>query len=339
MSGKEYMEDHLSAIIVFLSLLCFTCTLLYAAGMKVSLITCLSALWSGTYSLYMFFCYERVKHHFQEIENLRISLANAYYMGDVLPKAEKIEERFYQYHMKQQTKAMIEEVEAIKREQKEYKEYIEHWVHEMKSISTAMHLLLENHKSLSVGDLRKQLEISEYYVEQVLYYGRSEQVAKDFFIRKTSILNCLENALLDCKYSCRAVNAHIQLPDEDAYVMCDGKWLTFVLKQCIQNSIQYHKPNHPCTLSFMIDEQAEETLLTLQDNGIGVSKSDQKRIFDKGYTGENGRGSNQKATGMGLYICKNLCMQMQVDIQMEAKQQEYCKILLRFPKEDFYHIL
>ncbi len=99
----------------------------------------------------------------------------------------------------------------------------------------------------------------------------------------------------------------INLHDLDLEVATDSKWLIFILNQIIHNSIKYKKQNENLQIEIFAKEQKENTILYIKDNGIGISKNDISRVFEKGFTGENGRLTGKKSTGIGLYLCKKLC--------------------------------
>ena len=99
----------------------------------------------------------------------------------------------------------------------------------------------------------------------------------------------------------------INLRDLDLEVATDSKWLIFILNQIIHNSIKYKKQNENLQIEIFAKEQKENTILYIKDNGIGISKNDISRVFEKGFTGENGRLTGKKSTGIGLYLCKKLC--------------------------------
>lgn len=99
----------------------------------------------------------------------------------------------------------------------------------------------------------------------------------------------------------------INLHDLDLEVATDSKWLIFIVNQIINNSIKYKKQNENLELEIFAKKQKENIILYIKDNGIGISKNDISRIFEKGFTGENGRLTGKKSTGIGLYLCKKLC--------------------------------
>ena len=118
-------------------------------------------------------------------------------------------------------------------------------------------------------------------------------------------------------------------------VLTDSKWLEFILNQIINNSIKYKRKNTESYIKIKANEDKDRLYLTICDNGIGIPKSDIKRVFDKSFTGENGR-TMTKYTGMGLYIAKKLCDKLGHKITVESEINEYTKITIIFTKNNFY---
>ena len=126
----------------------------------------------------------------------------------------------------------------------------------------------------------------------------------------------------------------IEKNDTALSVVTDSKWLTFMLGQIVNNSIKYRDAaKQPC-ISFAVEEMADKTVLKIRDNGIGIPEQDIDRVFDKTFTGENGRKGNA-STGMGLYICKQLCNKLGHAITIASVYGEYTEVEIAFGKETF----
>ena len=117
-------------------------------------------------------------------------------------------------------------------------------------------------------------------------------------------------------------------------VNSDKKWLEFIINQVINNSIKYKKENESI-IKIESSENKDKVTLEIYDNGIGIPEKDLKRVFDKSFTGTNGR-DKVKSTGMGLYIVKKLCDKLGHNISIESKENEYTKVILEFGKNDVY---
>lgn len=230
---------------------------------------------------------------------------------------------------------------ASRRQLMEYREYIETWVHEAKSPLAAAHLMLENLEERSgdelgyerieaVGD---ELRRVEGYIEQALFYARSETVDRDYLIRKHPLSALVASAL---KANAPAlIAAHVAPMTEhlDYEVFTDEKWAAFILGQIIQNSVKYACAERPVIMftGSLTDEglATESVELVVADNGCGVSEADLPRVFEKGFTGENGR-TGKRSTGIGLYLVKRLCDKMGVGIAASSEEGAGFAITLRF---------
>lgn len=212
----------------------------------------------------------------------------------------------------------------------EYRHYIESWVHEVKLPIATAKMLLENHPG-EVGDsLGEELEKIQDYVQQALYYARSESVEKDYCISRTSLKELVLGEL-----SCHArtmIQAGIRpsVEEIDWQVLADSKWCQFILRQLLSNAVKYRGKTDP-VIEIRAFEEGQYVWLTITDNGIGIPEKDLARIFEKGFTGENGR-SYGASTGMGLYLCRRLCDKMEMDIRIQSAKEQGTEAAIRFRK-------
>ena len=121
--------------------------------------------------------------------------------------------------------------------------------------------------------------------------------------------------------------------DLDISVNTDSKWIVFILNQIIQNSIKYRKEN--LKIEIYAKKGKENIILYIQDNGLGIKSSEIKRVFEKGFTGTNGRLINKKSTGIGLYLCKKLCDKLGMAINLDSSENEGTKVSLIFPNNSY----
>lgn len=234
-------------------------------------------------------------------------------------------------------KAMLEEISKYRRMQEEYREYIELWIHEVKTPISSSRLIVQNSRSEAMDSLSEELGKIEACVEQVLYYSRSNTVEKDYFIKEIRLQKlCYDtlkrNAGLFIRNRIRAITE-----DLDVTVYSDEKWLQFILNQVLTNSIKYSdKPD--AFVKITARELENSVLLSVRDNGAGISKSELPRIFDKGFTGSNGR-KNERSTGIGLYICKKLCDKLGLDIKASSEIGEGTVINITLPKSSMFDMI
>lgn len=228
------------------------------------------------------------------------------------------------------TKSMNDEVSLYRLLQEEHKTYIEAWIHEIKTPIACMELMCENHRNDLTKNMLVETRKIEGFVEQALFYARSTSVEKDYVLREVSLEALVRNAI---KKEARQMIEHkvqVQLGNMDYQVLADPKWVEFMLSQILSNSLKYKGEN--LRLKCEAEDYQAQVILSIEDNGVGIPDKDIGRVFDKGFTGENGR-RYAKSTGIGLYLCKKLCKKMHLGIRLESKEGEGTKVFIIFPKD------
>ena len=226
-------------------------------------------------------------------------------------------------------KSMNDEILKYKTEAAGYREYIEMWIHEVKTPLAAAKLILENHPSEISGALDEEMRQINYYLEQALYYARSNSVEKDYIVKELNLKDIVQSCIRSNARILISNKIKIQMENLDYKIFCDEKWMSFILNQIISNAVKYKKED--AQISFDAVPMANQIFLKITDNGIGISTKDLPRVTEKGYTGTTGR-NYQKSTGMGLYLCKKLCDKLQLSFQIESKEKEYTQVTIVFPR-------
>ena len=232
--------------------------------------------------------------------------------------AEQAEDQVYYQLLKMAGKSMLEQIGEVERERLEYKEYIEQWIHEIKTPITAMKLLCENHRTDWTKELLLELEKTNRFTEQALYYARSEHTEKDYSVREMALSQVVHQAIADNKYLLLQGGMRLEVEEMQDTVYSDEKWVRFILNQLIANAVKY-RTEQP-VLRISTHKRQDQVILVVEDNGIGIAASDLPRIFEKGFTGQNGR-MIQQSTGIGLYLCKRLCEKLGIGIAAESSEQ------------------
>ena len=204
--------------------------------------------------------------------------------------------------------------------------HIEQWIHEVKTPIAAAYLLIENGESSSI--IEEELIKIEDYIQQALYFVKSKSPEKDFVIHKFDLANVVDYVLKQHASSFISKNIRLEYVVSNVDVLADFKWIAFVLSQLLSNSIKY-LDGEDKRITIMTEIEKDHVLLEIIDNGIGIPAKDLPRVFDKGFTGENGRG-NVRSTGLGLYICKNLCDKLFVDLNISSDGKSSTKASLTF---------
>lgn len=281
----------------------------------------------------MYLDYARIRRFLMEIRQNADEIDEKYLVADLLAKPEISEEEIICDILKTMELSMAGRVSDYRRRSEEYKEYVETWVHEVKIPISTARMIIENHRSDSVEEsgIVDEVERISTYVEQALFYARSEAVEKDYYVKSLNLSEVVGSALTARKKSLISMKASIDMTGlEDAPgVLSDGKWLTFILGQIIDNSIKYAKADEKLSLTFFVREDEGRRSLVIKDNGIGMKEEEIDRAFEKGFTGTNGR-IGKASTGIGLYLCKKLCLRLGHDINLESKLGEGTSVIITF---------
>lgn len=288
--------------------------------------------------------YHDRKTYFLQIEHVLDKVDQRFLLGELMPGSPRIEDRLYRKMIRRSNKSVIERIRRVEDEQREYREYIESWVHEIKAPITSISLICENRRaerrypeSLSekasentaIRQIALENQKVENYVDMALYYARSDEVYKDYVIRETDLQATAEEAVLKNKYYLiqNRIQVEVQCGEEKVYT--DRKWILFILNQLILNCTKY-KAEENARIRITAEALPNGVHLLVEDNGAGIKKEELPRIFEKGFTGTNGR-KNDRATGMGLYLCRKLCRKLGIEIDARSEYGSGTCIVLEFP--------
>jgi len=275
------------------------------------------------------------RKYFRELTTVLEELPQRYLIAEVMKPGYRLEDKLYWEILRKSNKSVIEEIHRLDNNQKEYKEYIESWIHEVKMPITAVRLLCENHKEDFTKNILSELDKIENEVEKVLYYIRMEQVYQDYLIHPVNLREIVLSAIRAEKRHFIQCGIQIDLELPDTIVSTDEKWVEFMVKQIFSNSMKYRKDTE-AMLRIYVESGVKQKSLVVEDNGCGISKDEIGRIFEKGFTGRNGRMKNNHATGIGLYLCQRLCEKLEIGISCESEKEEYTRIILTFPDSDYH---
>jgi hypothetical protein len=208
-------------------------------------------------------------------------------------------------------------------------DYYTIWAHQIKTPIAAMRLILQSENSSTNNELLEQLFKIEQYVEMVLHYLKTESLNSDMHIKTYSLDSIVKQAVR--KYSKLFIRKKIKLNYEElnCNVLTDEKWLVFVIEQILSNSLKYTNSGE---ISIYMDDKLPDTLV-IEDTGIGIEKEDLPRIFEKGFTGFNGR-LDKKSTGIGLFLCKRILNNLSHTISIESEVDKGTKIKIGLDKID-----
>lgn len=332
MSGKLYVKNHLPLILLNLLGALALSLFLLATGNAIQTVLFIFITWMLVLILCLTICYLSRKKRLDKLLEMAGQLKERYLIPEVMQEPDRAEEQVFYQLLKMSEKSMLERIGEVERERGEYRAYIEQWVHEVKTPITALKLLCENNRSPFSRDVLAELENINRYTEQALYYARSEHTEKDYSIQEMNLADVVHGAIADNKYLLRQCDMAITVDDLEPVVYADDKWVRFILNQIISNAVKYRPPQHPA-LRIFTERSGDQVLLSIADNGIGIPESDLPRIFEKGFTGQNGR-TIHSSTGIGLYLCKRLCDKLGIGLAASSSDKG-TTITLSFHINDF----
>lgn len=224
-------------------------------------------------------------------------------------------------------------------EQGDQREFIDSWVHDIKVPLAALQLISDD-LELDIGEekyyqLTNEVNRINHYVEEVLYYSRLSNFANDYLIAQYDLKSIVNGVIRDnMNYF---IHKHIQLKQAnlDYTVLTDKKWLSFIIQQIISNSLKYTPEGGTITIDVVTT--TDELQLQISDNGVGINQADLARIFDKGFTGENGRHADTHATGLGLYLADKLAQKLGHELSASSQVNVGTTITLHFPTLSYYN--
>ena len=286
----------------------------------------------GVFSCYIYDYFNRKKYYDNLFKNLD-GLDKKYFIAEILESGDFIESNIIYSVLEECTKSMKDDVSDLKRNINDYKEYVETWVHEIKTPIASARLILENDEGYINKSVLEEIEKVEGFIEQVLFYARSSTVERDYIIKKIPLKNSINSVIRKNANILIEKRVKIQLEDIEKQVYCDSKWIEFILQQIISNSVKYMDKDEKY-IKIRCLEKDKNIILKILDNGIGISEKSIEKVFEKGYTGENGRKYNN-STGMGLYLCKKLCLKLGLGISIKSKLGVGTEVTIVFPINNY----
>lgn len=237
-----------------------------------------------------------------------------------------LEGEFAKAHIDELKREHIREMNRIQERQKEHYDFIVSWFHEIKTPIAVLRLLQQT--DMDADSLREEIAKVENYVDQALYYAKLDSFNQDYDIRKCDIIKITKDIVKSHSKSFISKNIRLHIQADKLEVQSDPKWLHFIVNQLLTNSLKYTEPGGEITISVV--ETPQEKQLVIRDNGIGISRKDLPRVFNRGFTGETGR-LHSKSTGMGLYLAQQLCNKLGHYISCTSKVNEYTQFIVHFP--------
>ena len=337
MDFKLFLREKVSTILLLLfGLITIEIFLMaYNVGMFIKIYIPLIIM--GLYMISIIIEYFKRKKFYDNLLKILEELDEKYLITEIIKTPNFLEGQILKNSLEQIDKSMLENVNKYKYMTEDYKEYIELWIHEIKIPIATSKMVIENNKNAITKSIDEELDKVENYIEQALFYARSNTVEKDYYIRKVVLKEIVNESIKKNKSSLIQEKISIDIHDLEIEVNTDNKWIVFILNQIIQNSIKYRKKENS-VMEIYANQGKENVILYIKDNGIGIKQGEITRVFEKGFTGTNGRLSNKKSTGIGLYLCKKLCNKLGIGIELNSVQNEGTEVKLVFPKDSYIEL-
>jgi len=328
---KTFLKDKIIFIMLGLFITVFSAVLLYMVNAQLFFTLFIPCVYLAGCVITLTVEFIRKNNYYKTLHGTLEALDQKYLLSEIINDSNFYEGKMLYDILKTSHKSMNDEIAKHRLSSAEYREYIELWVHEIKTPIAGAKLISENIGSSSLLDTLQRID---RYVEQALFYSRSNTVEKDFLIKQaeleelvSAVLRKNAKHLIDNKIS-------VDITGVSGVVFTDAKWIDFIFWQILDNSIKYEGKK----IKIYSEQNQSSISLFICDNGIGISEQDISRVFEKGFTGESGR-NYAKATGLGLYLCKKLCLKLGLNISLRSKQGKGSTAEIVFPKSEIHSSL
>ncbi|MGE8203584.1 sensor histidine kinase [Heyndrickxia sp. NPDC080065] len=223
--------------------------------------------------------------------------------------------------LQRQQEKYKQQIDKLDEEKKEWMEYMTSWFHEIKTPIAVSKMIYESEENLD--SLAEEMDRIEYFVEQALYVSRLNEFHKDYLLQEISLDQLIKDAVkMNMKsFLSKKIQLHLEL--ESVEVITDKKALLYIVNQLLGNALKYTNQSGSITIS------VKEEKLTIRDTGIGISPEDLPRVFEKGFTGKNGR-EHYASTGMGLYLARNMAEKLGHSLLIESQINEFTEFTMLF---------
>ncbi len=328
MSLGEFLYDRLGRIVLWLACLGAAGLFLAATGTQPGVLALLTAVLLLIFLAVQGTDYLRQRARLRELERILEGLEEKYLFTECVPPADTLYERRLFDLMRRAGRAMTGAVSDARAAQRDYRETVESWVHEIKAPITAARLVCRQLE----GEARRKLDFElaqiEAHVERALFYARAESPERDCVIRQFPLSELVFQAVENHRTLLRQSGVQIETQGLEQTVYTDKQWAVFILGQLFQNAARYR--GEAPAIAISAEPLEDRVQLSVRDNGIGIPEHELPRVFDRGFTGSNGR-ARGGATGMGLYLCKKLSGFLDLDIQLTSEEGAGTCVTLSFP--------
>ena len=330
MKFSDYITDRIVSVVCFVISEGLVFGLLWLVEVPMVFIIFTEIIFLLFFLFSLIWDYHRRSGYYNRLLQLLDRLDEKTLLMEIAERPGFLDAKIVSYILKQNNKYQNDKIAEMQKQNRDYRDFLDTWVHEIKTPITSARLIIENEKNPTTLKIEDELRKIDNFVELVLYYARSSDVEKDFKVENTTLKALVSTALKTYSKPIIQAGGRIHMDGMDIPVCADSKSCSFIIGQVISNAIKYRQEEF--RLEFRSQVQKNRIALLIHDNGIGISRADLSRVFDKGFTGENGR-RFPKSTGIGLYLCKKLCDRMNIAISISSEKGQGTTVALYFPTE------
>ncbi len=341
----SYLKDHAATIALWICATAIVCLMLGVVAASRSVVALVALVLLGSLALALTIGFAGHRRFWQAVgEIAEGDGAHPLEAAQDLPYPANSMERATDAALVACSRAASEEVARSRHEASDYRAFVEAWSHEIKTPIHAATLIAASDPSPAGQAIAGELERVDGFVEQALYYARSTSVERDFSVRETPLAEVVRETIHGKTNILLSQHVAIELGTLDFTVLCDAKWVRFMLGQLIDNACKYRDPARPQAIRFdarRADEGKadERVVLTVSDLGLGIPAADVPRVFDKGFVGENGRRADQAAsTGLGLYLVRLLAEKCGLGVRLASEPGKGTTFSLVFPMNRMHYL-
>ena len=330
MKFSDYITDRIVSVVCFVISEGLVFGLLWLVEVPMVFIIFTEIIFLLFFLASLIWDYHRRSGYYNRLLQLLDRLDEKTLLMEIAERPGFLDAKIVSYILKQNNKYQNDKIAEMQKQSRDYRDFLDTWVHEIKTPITSARLIIENEKNPTTLKIEDELRKIDNFVELVLYYARSSDVEKDFKVENTTLKALVSTALKTYSKPIIQAGGRIHMDGMDIPVCADSKSCSFIIGQVVSNAIKYRQEEF--RLEFRSQVQKNRIALLIHDNGIGISRADLSRVFDKGFTGENGR-RFPKSTGIGLYLCKKLCDRMNIAISISSEKGQGTTVALYFPTE------
>ena len=331
MTLREFLSDRLKRIALQVICAGLATLFLFATGTQPGVLVILLIVFLLVFLTVNMFDFFQQRARLLELKSILDGLDRKYLFTECVPQPKGLFERRLFDLTRLAGRDMTGAVSDAQASQREYREYVERWVHEIKAPLTAARLICRELDGDTRRKLTAELSQIEAHVERALFYARAENPEQDCLFRQIELEKIAAQAIENHRSLLIQNGIRVEMENMNCAVYTDEKWAVFILGQLLQNAARYRGAEPVITL--FARPLGRQTRLIVQDNGIGIPAHELPRVFERGFTGSNGR-IRGGSTGIGLYLCRKLAVFLELELRMDSQEGAGTTVTLTFPAKE-----